>query len=56
MQVLEDSRVVHQIQAVVNVKSFLFGQNQGVSDQFFIGDWSSEIIEGVTGLYKLAFT
>lgn len=56
MQVLVDSRVVHQVQAVVYVKSFLFGQNQSVSDQFFIGDWCSEIVEGVTGLYKLAFT
>lgn len=50
MQVLEGCRVVHQVQTVVHVVSLLLGQDQGVLDQFLIGDGGAEVEEGIAGL------
>ena len=50
MQVLEDAGVVHQVQTVIHVETFLLGQDQGVFDQLFIGDRRGKVEERVAGL------
>lgn len=50
MQIFEDSSVLHQVETVVDVKSFLLRQDKGVADQFRVGDSGREVIEGVAGL------
>jgi hypothetical protein len=50
MQVLEDCRVVHQVQAVVHVEAFLLCQDQGVLDQLLQGHRCREVVERITRL------
>lgn len=50
VQVLKDSCVVHQIEAVVDVKAVPFGQDQGVFDQLSVLNGGGEVVEGVAGL------
>ena len=37
MEVFKDSGIIHEVEAVVNIEVFFFGQNQRIFDQFIKG-------------------
>lgn len=50
VQVFEGSRIVHQVQTVVDVEPLFLCQDQRILDQFYVGHRAREIIERVAGL------